>query len=621
MKEAVQKNAPMRVLVIQMARLGDTLQSLMALRAAKQLYPELEIHFLCRENFSVGARRVPWIKEVVTFPTDTLLGEVLEGKKREAQALPDLARWITPIATTPWDMIVNWTFSEASSYLTAVLPARVKLGYSRTKRLEFSGTDGWSHYVQAVIQGRVPQNIHLTDILTTQLLTALQIHCGDPQNEGNAPVTSKGFFNLSLREGALDWLEKSSFRKWIGVQIGAAREHKTWPSSHWAAWIRTILERNPENDIVLLGGQQDLATEQEILRELGSFNRVRRGSIVSLVGKTDFDVWASVISRCQWVASADTAAIHLASLLGTRVLNLSVGPVRWSETGPYGNGHYVVAPTPGCAACLAESVATAEHSCRTQLTAEAAYAAWSYANAEWAHRRNMPIERHFAQLGWASETDKVQVFRSRIRPTQDGGGVHYEPLIQRPLDLDGWTADVVGHIARAWYCGWTPPVAQELKRGTIAPALVRAMRELGEASTVLAKVCAEARTTALKIKNRSSTLKSDHVMQIQDRNELRALAKTLIDLDQLVERTVQTAPALRVFHQMSKVLMHHLGGDRLEELGQETAYAYGLLSDGVQLMRDWSQRTLELARPMAVVPGAVVPLVRPPSSPNGGPQA
>lgn len=35
----IDNKQPIRCLVIQLARLGDTLQSLMALRAAKQLYP------------------------------------------------------------------------------------------------------------------------------------------------------------------------------------------------------------------------------------------------------------------------------------------------------------------------------------------------------------------------------------------------------------------------------------------------------------------------------------------------------------------------------------------------------------------------------------------------------
>src|SRR5690242_10522718 len=80
---------PIRCLVIQLTRLGDTLQSLMALRAAKQLYPQLEIHFVARERFAAAAKRTPWIESVITLPTDELLGPVLKGDKEEKQALGD----------------------------------------------------------------------------------------------------------------------------------------------------------------------------------------------------------------------------------------------------------------------------------------------------------------------------------------------------------------------------------------------------------------------------------------------------------------------------------------------------------------------------------------------------
>ena len=83
-----------RCIVIQLARLGDTLQSLMALRAAKQLYPELEIHLIARERFAEAARRVPWISQVIEFPTDRLVQPVLTGQLTEQQALGELARWI-----------------------------------------------------------------------------------------------------------------------------------------------------------------------------------------------------------------------------------------------------------------------------------------------------------------------------------------------------------------------------------------------------------------------------------------------------------------------------------------------------------------------------------------------
>src|SRR3712207_1692659 len=81
-----------RCLVIQLAKLGDTLQTLMALRAAKQLYPQLEISLVTRERFAAAAKCVPWIAEVITLPTDRLVGPLKRGERDETESLGDLAR-------------------------------------------------------------------------------------------------------------------------------------------------------------------------------------------------------------------------------------------------------------------------------------------------------------------------------------------------------------------------------------------------------------------------------------------------------------------------------------------------------------------------------------------------
>src|SRR5206468_492247 len=120
---------------------------------------------------------------------------------------------------------------------------------TRRRDTSFLGADGWSHYIQAVLQGRADQNIHLTDILTTQILTALQIHCGEPATDGSSPVTSKTFFQLKLREedlgdGWVGWNDPS--RKWIGIQLGASRSSMIWNPESWAKVAENILNRHPE---------------------------------------------------------------------------------------------------------------------------------------------------------------------------------------------------------------------------------------------------------------------------------------------------------------------------------------------------------------------------------------
>jgi ADP-heptose:LPS heptosyltransferase len=599
----VKSDQPIRCLVVQFARLGDTLQSLMALRAAKQLYPNLEIHFVAREKFAAAAQRVSWIKEVITFPSDKILGPVLRDEKTDIQALGDIARWVAPLVKETWDMIVNWSYSESSSYLTGLLPARVKLGYSRRKDTTFCSVDGWSHYMQAVVQNGVQQNIHLTDILTTQILTALQIHFGESTCSGDAPVTSKSFFNLETNPSDLGWCWRDLSRKWIAVQLGAAQESKTWSAENWALTIHKIIERNPGYSVVLLGGSDDKYRAQTIISRLETLlgvNPLSAKHVMSLVGETDFDLWASVISSCQWVFSCDTAAVHLASVLGTRVLNVSVGPVRWAETGPYGNGHYVVTSCERCEACVAESKVPEDHSCREDVSPDSVYAAWSYGSLEWSHRRQTPFETHVDTLKLKSGIEKVKVLRAKIRATQDGGGVYYEPLTSNGLLESEWMGMVIGQVARAWYCGWVPPIGQEIQREKMSPALIQKLRELDDSAKVLSQIYNESAMTALALNKKSSGLKSDKVMRLDDRNELRDLGNKLTELDALVERLGRTQPSLKAFLQMSKVLMHNLRGDGLADLGKESAACYRQLNEGVSVLKDWLDHSLKLAKPVAL---------------------
>jgi ADP-heptose:LPS heptosyltransferase len=589
-----------RCLVLQLARLGDTLQSLMALRAAQQLYPHLEITFVARERFADGARKVPWLHQVITLDSETVLSPHLRGEATEDETLTALAQWVRPLSMENWDLLLNWSFSEASSYLAAVIPARVKLGYSRRNdpQLNQTAVDGWSQYLQAIVQGDVHQNIHLTDILTTQLLTALQIHHGEPKADSSLPVTSKHFFEISSDVDLMndEWFHPS--KKWIAIQLGAAQEAKTWPVESWAKLAAQIIDRKPECQLLLLGGKDDEGRASEFLSHLSAQPR-HLDAVINLVGDTRFERWVAAISRSEWLLSGDTAAIHLASLLGTRVLNISCGPVRWNETGPYGNGHYVITSAEPCQAC--EIKGTQEgHTCRTSITPDAVYGAWSYAASEWAHRRNQTLLSQFEKLERGEDFKKILVYRSRIRPSHEGGGVVYESLSNPKMSMNHWMSMINGHMARSWYCGWVPAMGQELRAQDLSPTLLAQLRELSQSTEVLSRICNEARKLSLIIHRRCSKMKSEKVMKIEARAELQEYGQKLLELDELLHRLGKVHAPLRSFSQMSRVMMHNLRGEKIADIGLQTAEAYRQLGEGVTLLRDWIKHTLELSRPRAV---------------------
>ncbi len=569
-----------RCLVIQIAAVSDVLQSLMALRAAKQLYPELEIHLLVREKNAAPAKKVPWITQVYTLPTEQILEPILRNPSDNNQAFKNLAKWLIPLAEKPWDMLVNWTFSEASSYISGLVPSKVKLGYSCRPDGGFYATDGWSHYVQAIVQEKIKQNIHLTDVLTTQFLTALQIHLGDPLSNGDSPVTSKYFFSLKLTEEEIERFPRTANKKWIAIQLGSGDPNKAWKPENWAKLAESVLLNHPDYGILLLGGPEDIPREQAFYNALTPELQTEfedSHSMVSLVGDTHFDLWASAVSLSSWLFSCETAAVHLASVLGTRILNISVGASRFHETGPYGNGHYVIKDF-------------------DLLNAKDVYEVWNHV-----------IQGKTSALA-DSIPKNVQVYKSRIRQSQDGGGVVYETVTAQPLDLENWSSMVLGHIARYWYCGWTPDIGKEIQREMVTPALVQNLRSLKETSEIFLKIYEKACQTAIDLKNKSSHLKSEKVMEVQEREELEKLGESLIQLDTLTERLIQIHPSLKAFLNMTKVLMHHLDGNHISEISKDAADSYQQVKEGVTIFRDWIDYTLKLIKPFKIEAASPPPI-------------
>lgn len=585
------KRESIRIAVIQLARLGDTIQSLMALRAAQQLYPELEITFIAHESFAGAAERCPWISRVISLPTEDFVRPMMSGTRTAQSMIPEIAGWVEPILNQTFDVVINWTYSEASSFLAGILPARVRLGYTRRRDGSLSVIDGWSHYIHSVVQTETLQSIHLTDILTTQLLTALQIHFDEPiEDANNQSVTSKSFFEIqkvtSVCEG---WNQPGT--RWIAIQLGASSAEKMWDPAEWAKLASKILRRHDDTRIILLGGEKEKELEARFFdalrteeRSSGKNSSVFEKRVFSKVGKTSFDLWAQILADAQWVLSTDTAALHLASVLGTRVLNVSIGGVRFRETGPYGNGHYVVKSA----------------SREKPLNSDAVYAVWTYASTEWQHRRETPIFEHFKNLGNSTLFTDVEVYRSKIRASEGGGGIYYEALSDGKLSMENWYSQVLGHLAREWYCGWVPPVGQELDRAEVSMELVQNLRKLSEGIEVLDKIYGETIRSAEELLRKTKSLKSENLMKVSDREKIHELGKKLEELDGLSERVGSTQEPLLPIHRLGKILMHNLTGKRIADVAEETVGVYRFLRVGITGLRNWTDHTLGLARPVAV---------------------
>jgi hypothetical protein len=565
--QAPSERKRLSILVVQMGGVEEVFRSLMALKAIKHLYPEVSLHVLSRPGVSDPFKRVEWIESVMETPR----------LKTGEDPVVKVALWIDQVINRNYEFLVNWTPASArqarmSAIASTLIPAVVKLGDFVTDDGGVQSHDAWSMYRRAWAEGPVEQDIHLTDIITTQLLTALQIHAGDPSPEASMlSVTSRYFFKNVQTSVPRAWSERPRGLKWIAVHGPSLPERAS-------EWVQMVLRRHPDHGLVLLGSGGALQLEPN-------------ARVVDLGSDIHFDAMISVMTQCGWLLSGPHPIVDLASLLNLRVV-YAPGPgarefgMSWSESGPYGNGHIVVVP-------------------REEWKPEVAYAAWSYYQSEWFHKNSLTLHGHFENLGLIAGLESSQIFKSRIRAVEEGGGVSYELAAGPAQDFELWMYRVRGQIARAWFCGWLPAVDREVQKMNLTPALIKRIRALNESLQVMEKISREARETAGRLEATAKRAKTGYLMSVEERAEIEEAGKRLLEIEGLMTRMGQVEPELECMLIWYRQMIHNLKSDTIQGMAKETASAFDLLIEGLDLIAAYTGKTLQQAKPKPV--GAELP--------------
>lgn len=559
------------VLIVQMGDQGEVYRTLMALKAVKFLYPELGIHVIARDECAESLRYVGWLDSVIATP------KVNGGD----QAVAQVAQWIEKVIHQNYDILANWTatarYRRMAAIATSLIPAIIKVGDYVRDDMTIASFDAWSMYRNAWMNEPIEQDIHMTDVITTQLLTLLQIHAGDPAEDHSlSSVTSKYFFTIPTEQIPEAWATRSKKLKWVGVNLLNAPERTS-------EWIDMVLRRHPDTGIVLIGGS-------------GEDEWVSHPRVIHFSEPLTFSQRVNVISQCQWFFSAPHALADLASLLNVRIFfqaepSASELSLKWTEEGPYGNGHIVVVP-------------------REEWKSEIAYATWSFFESEWFHKNNVTLAGHFQNLELSQGLTDHQIYRSRIRPSQEGGGVSYEQSGGVIRDFESWIFRVRGQMARAWFCGWLPSIDQEVEKLNLTPDLIKKIRSINESLGVMQKLSLEGRSVALDL-SRSAPSKGDYLMSIEDRAAIEEYGKKLQEIEALMNRVIHVEPELRCMLKWYQQMLHNLNGETIAQMAKETVEAFDLVSEGVDLIFSYTRKTLERARPRAVAPTASVSEIKP----------
>lgn len=318
----------MKILAIQLARLGDIYQSWPALRALKRLNPQAEIHVLSRPRFQGAFAGLEVVDHVHILPTQDLLRPYAEASHeaatgaegltpRDELALASLENFLNSLEAENFDQLINLSFSPMSADITAFLTAEgTKVtGYCRFADGHLNLPDAMSAYFFAQVGHDRGNRFHLAEIFGTLCEADL-----NPE-DWRAPV-------LPAPPAGLP-------EEYLAVHIGGSEAHKALSVSKWISILRHLRGLRPFK-FVLVGGQEDREKGEQLCSVAPD------GEVLNFAGRLSLLETMRVISDAKILMGPDSAPIHMASLTGTPTLNFSLGQVRYWETGPRAAGSVVL---------------------------------------------------------------------------------------------------------------------------------------------------------------------------------------------------------------------------------------------------------------------------------------
>lgn len=319
----------MKALVVKLSSLGDILHVLPA-ASAFQAQTGAEMDWAVHPEFSALVRCFRCVRRVVEFPRH----HVLAGLR---PALRELRR-------ERYDLVLDFQGLAKSAAVTllARAPRRIAPSYAR----EGSGL------LIRERAGRMNRDRHAVE----QAFDTLG-YLGLKRPE--APLTAADFILPEVaRPAGSPLIALAPVSRWAT---------KNWPPAKFAALTRLLGAALPDARILVFGGKGDAAVGEEIAAALP-------GRADNLCGRTSIAETLALLARCDLLIANDTGPVHMAAAVGTRCL-VVFGATRPEWTGPWGDGHRVIAAGLPCQPCMRRRCARGDLACLDAVSPESVRAA------------------------------------------------------------------------------------------------------------------------------------------------------------------------------------------------------------------------------------------------------
>jgi len=302
-----------KILLIKFGNIGDVVITTPAIKAIHKRFPKAEIIMLTSNRTNGLYEQYPYINKVITRG-------VVENKgliKNIFFTFVNIFILIWVIRKEEFDLAIDFeSYSTFSAFLTFISGARTRLG---VKTKENNRAKLFTHKIPYIQKDRHEAKTFL------DLISLIGIKANDKRTEITISQRDKKFAENALKNlrGLKVAIHAGSNTDWI---------IKRWPKEDFIELINHLTKKY-QAKIILVGSSNEKSYAKEIIDDSES-----KSKLFNLVGKTNLNQLAALLSKCNLFIGSDSAPMHISVAVDTPVVAIMnyVNPKRW---GPYGKGH------------------------------------------------------------------------------------------------------------------------------------------------------------------------------------------------------------------------------------------------------------------------------------------
>ena len=334
------------IIILNLTRMGDLIQSTALFKKIKLIYPESRVKLIISKEFEEIAPFLPYVDEIKPIDV-TGLSELLKANNFDLtiDVLKALADMFDGILQVNYDLAVNLSHDEFSVYFLYILNSLKNIGISVNREGTIISNDEMIAYIFSAVKNRKVSVLNLVDLYERTIKTNktqykqhvnkiyLDTKKIDEEHNGNKE------FEVLKKYG----IEESD--NIVSFAIGASTELKKWRYDYFAELAKMFLNGDIKTKVALLGAKYDV--------KAGGFieSIVANERLINLTGKTSVADLVYIVRRSNLLITHDTGTMHIGVAVGTKLIVIYTGNVGFLETGPYAENRLLVIPDIGCFPC------------------------------------------------------------------------------------------------------------------------------------------------------------------------------------------------------------------------------------------------------------------------------